>query len=313
MSDENVSLVFSDSELKLLREKNNKLTDLEFDVFLATARRYRLNPLANQIYARLQDKTEKNPRAVTYMTQIDGYRLIADRTGAYAGSDDAAFDNQAAKNPGRATVTVYKIVEGQRCAFTASARWEEYKPTNNSAAFMWNRMPFLMLGKCAEALALRKAFPNELSGLYTVEEMQQADDASDPPAAAAPPSTGNPYRDEQNRRAAKATPEEPPKRTSKEIIESKKTSSELTRWLIAIQEKMPIKENIDKWKTILDEADIYVGGTSWNDAQKKAVTTLLLAINNEIKANELDVEVKELVERDADVPVGSPVEEEVPA
>ena len=169
---ESNELTFTDSEMKLLREKYARLTDTEFEAFLAAAARYRLNPLANQIYARLQEQTQKNPRAVTFMTQIDGYRLIADRTGCYAGNDDPTFDSET--KPTKATTAVYKLVGGQRAKFEASARWSQYCPGGN-AAFMWQKMPHLMLGKCAEALALRKAFPAELSGLYTVDEMQQAD------------------------------------------------------------------------------------------------------------------------------------------
>ena len=111
---------------------------------------------------------------------IDGYRSIADRTGLYAGSDDYVFDyiNQdgsISKEPVKATATVYKLVGGIRCPFVASARMSEYKPKDVNMQFMWNKMPNLMLGKCSESLALRKAFPNELSGTYTDEEMQQAD------------------------------------------------------------------------------------------------------------------------------------------
>jgi len=63
-------------------------------------------------------------------------------------------------------------VHDQRCGFTATARWSEYKPDSD---FMWRRMPHTMLGKCAEALALRKGFPQELSGLYEAAEMDQAE------------------------------------------------------------------------------------------------------------------------------------------
>jgi len=109
---------------------------------------------------------------MTVQVGIDGYRLIADRTGLYAGNDEAIFDREP--KPTKATVTVYKIVQGQRCAFTATARWSEYYP-GDKQGFMWNKMPCVMLGKVAETLALRKAFPAELSGLYTQEEMDQAD------------------------------------------------------------------------------------------------------------------------------------------
>jgi phage recombination protein Bet len=117
-----------------------------------------LSPFSKQIHL--------IPRAgkYTFQTSIDGYRSIAERTGVYAGNDDYLFngtktefeliDNKILK-PTTATATVYKIVGGLRCPFGATARWEEYYP-GKSLGFMWDKMPFLMLGKCAEALALRK-------------------------------------------------------------------------------------------------------------------------------------------------------------
>jgi hypothetical protein len=67
---------------------------------------------------------------------------------------------------------VYRLTQGQRFAYTATARWSEYKPDQND--FMWRKMPHTMLGKCAEALALRKGFPRQLAGLYAKEELDQA-------------------------------------------------------------------------------------------------------------------------------------------
>jgi hypothetical protein len=149
--------------------------------------------LARQIYFQKRFNKRKQKFEMTIITGIDGYRLIADRTGQYAGNDDPTFDDE--ENVRKATVTVYKIVSNIRCPFTASARWEQYYP-GDEQGFMWRKMPHLMLGKCAEALALRKAFPAELSGIYIKEEMDQAEmeapsaaDLQDPTAAAAEGST----------------------------------------------------------------------------------------------------------------------------
>lgn len=137
----------------------------------------KLDPFSKQIH--LIKRGDK----YSMETSIDGKRAIASRTREYAGNDDYVFDNKKTEYemieakkmiPTTATATVYRLIGGQRCPFSATARWQEYVPQGNMA-FMWNKMPFLMLGKTAESLALRKAFPEELGGVYEEAEMQQAD------------------------------------------------------------------------------------------------------------------------------------------
>ena len=147
--------------------------------FLYVANRLGLDPLVNQVHL-THHKTGQGETTISVIVGIDGFRAIAERTHEYAGSDDALFDygpnykseNGEPINPTKATVTVYRIVKGQRVSFTATARWKEYKPS--VADFMWKRMPYAQLAKCAEALALRKAFPHDLSGVYVQEELDQA-------------------------------------------------------------------------------------------------------------------------------------------
>jgi len=140
-------------------------TNDELDLFLHVADKSGLDPLSKQIYF------IKRGGKMTIQTAIDGFRSIADRTGQYHSSDEPVFE-EIGNNPVKATVSVGKITQGVIGKFTASARWSEYYPDKN--AFMWDKMPHTMLGKCAEALALRKAFPSQLSGLYTGDEMAQA-------------------------------------------------------------------------------------------------------------------------------------------
>ena len=141
-------------------------TDDELRLFLYVADKSGLDPLTKQIYF------IKRGGRMTIQTAIDGFRAIADRTGQYSSSDEPVFEEEGNK-PVKATVTVGKIVQGVVGKFTATARWSEYYPEKGQT-FMWDKMPHTMLGKCAEALALRKAFPAQLSGLYTGDEMDQA-------------------------------------------------------------------------------------------------------------------------------------------
>jgi len=158
--------------------KGQPRPDDDMLLFLYVAKRTGLDPLTKQIFAIYRWNTRMGREVMTIQSSIDGMRLVAQRTKQYAGQDDVNYlpIDESTKYPVKGSVTVYKILEGQRVAFTASARWAEYVQVdkNGMPTQMWAHMPYLMLGKCAEALALRKAFPNELSGIYTDEEMAQS-------------------------------------------------------------------------------------------------------------------------------------------
>ena len=182
MSNEIQVMEFDQSKLDLIKRTVAKgATQDEFELFLHACKRTGLDPLMKQIHAIKRWNAAEGRETMAIQTGIDGYRLVAERTGKYAGSDDPVFEMDG-KALVKATVTVWKLVDGQRFPFTASARWEEYvqKKKDGSVTSFWVRMPYGQLAKCAEALALRKAFPAELSGVYTHEEMQQADSHATP-------------------------------------------------------------------------------------------------------------------------------------
>ncbi len=159
-------------------------TDDELRLFIQVCKGAQLNPFLRQVHLVKRWDSKEGREVGAIQVGIDGFRAVAESSGQYAGNDDPIYGEEkeieytrdkAIKKmmaPTKATVTVYKLMEGQRMAFTATARWEEYYP-GPKIGFQWHIRPYLMLGKCSEALALRKAFPKLLSGMYAAEEMDK--------------------------------------------------------------------------------------------------------------------------------------------
>lgn len=181
---------FTQKQIAALRQLGvEKVNESDLEVFFHQCVRTGLDPFARQVYLVGRWDGRAQAQKYTIQTGIDGYRLIAERTGVYAGNDESWVEGPNGL-PTSSTVTVYKMIGGNRCPFTATAHWSEYCQTTKDARPMglWAKMPHRMLAKCAEALALRKAFPQDLSGVYTSEEMSQADSE---PRVSAPVAIGS--------------------------------------------------------------------------------------------------------------------------
>lgn len=179
------------------------LSDAELTLFAMVAERSGLDPFSRQIHA------VKRKGKVTFQTGIDGYRSTAERTREYEGSDlpeygpECSCDAKPKPHPEWSEVTVYRT--GKRPQ-RARAYWHEFHPGDND--FMWIKMPRNQLAKCAEALALRKAFPYVFADLYTNEEMAQAGPAENAAVAQAAAQTTARDRLAARRAALEAAPVE---------------------------------------------------------------------------------------------------------
>jgi len=152
-------------------------TNDELRLFIRACERYGLDPMAKQIYfVKYGDK-------VQMQTSIDGFRLIAQRSTHYKGQkgpfwcgDDGEWRDVWLQDAPPKAAKIGVLRDDFSEPLFAVAKMSEYAQSSADGRLrgLWSKMPALMLAKCAESLALRRAFPNELSGLYSEDEMGQA-------------------------------------------------------------------------------------------------------------------------------------------
>lgn len=185
---------------------DNQVAPAELSAFLHLCQRTRLDPFSRQIYLIGRWDNRQQRKVYTPQTSIDGYRVIAHRAAAEAGHALGYEDTLWCAKDGRwqdvwlseeppAAAKVVVIRNGMR--FSAVARYSEYVQTKKGGepSGLWVKMPATMTAKCAEALALRMAFPHDLAGVYTAEEMAQAENpaAGDRHLRKVQPGEGDPW------------------------------------------------------------------------------------------------------------------------
>lgn len=174
----------------------------EFNLFFEAARRVGLDPFKRQIFAVVYNKNNAERRKMAIITGIDGFRAIADRSGKYRPDEnepqifydpDLKDDKTNPLGIERAVVTVHKMgPDGVWYPLKGVAYWSEIAPLKEVWAYdkdagkkqptgifelqegNWRKMPRVMICKAAEAQAIRRGWPEGLSGIYAHEEMDRA-------------------------------------------------------------------------------------------------------------------------------------------
>ena len=142
------------------------LNDPEFAVFAEHCKATGLNPFKKEVWA------IKAGGRLQIMTGINGYWQIANRHPQFDGAETGMITKAGEwvkSVPGNDFIGAWCRVhrKDRKVAMEGEALLSDYQKSTP----IWTQTPRIMIKKVAESIALRKAFPQELNGLYTEEEM----------------------------------------------------------------------------------------------------------------------------------------------
>lgn len=201
-----LSNAFRPAQIALIQRMNPDCNSVEFDQFMHVSAQLGLDPLRKQIYAFVFNKDKPDRRRMSIVVGIDGFRSVAKRSREYRPdsraprfSYDPALMNDAVNPLGLTSceVSVFQFAHGDWHEVTAVAYWDEFAPIVEGGKWVsgedgrrsfkkdgtmqldpnkenWRKMPRVMLAKCAEAQAIRRAWPEDLSAIYADEELDRA-------------------------------------------------------------------------------------------------------------------------------------------
>lgn len=180
---------FTDDQIALISRTVAKgATRDELALFLHQCVRTGLDPLARQIHFVKRKRWDEDIQAFievgTIQTGIDGFRVIAERSRKYQGQlgpqwcgSDGKWVDVWLNNEPPVAARVGIVRSDFKEPVWGVAKYSSYcqMKKDGTPVKMWKKMSAEQTAKCAEALGLRKTFPQDLSGLYTHDEMMQAE------------------------------------------------------------------------------------------------------------------------------------------
>jgi phage recombination protein Bet len=177
--------IISQDQIQLVKDTICRgASDNELQMFISICNKTGLDPFSKQCWAVKRWDSGLGREVMAFQTGVDGFRVIANRSDKYSGQLGPFWCDETGewkdvwlsdKPPVAAKVGVLRADFKEPLWGVAKFSSYAARKKDGSLTPFWVKMPDLMIAKVAECLALRKAFPQDLSGINSDDELDRAE------------------------------------------------------------------------------------------------------------------------------------------